>query len=602
MPYCVLLWNMTRFPFVRPRCTILLYACLRAQVKSSEELEYDRNWRNLPGVFESQAKSRYTLQKQNRSVNGDIVVASWAAAPSDKLSYFTGETTTTVEGLNCTDEGDAPASKKVYQGDDPWGHVLACEQGPRLTSKSQEQREANLGKPPTTPPTIIMSRSDGKTFLVVEESSSSPSFLYSVWAVVSTNDNSIELHLEFRIAATMRLAEAVVTGVVHGEITGGACFGLLRQYSSVFPSYTDAAVRALPFGEVPDGDSIAPIEDNETIDYGLTISAETLLCFVCVMLLTSVGFVWSICLRSSIGMDVYDRDELIRAVSLHGVAPGGTPPSDIRIFVRREDTGNISVVISDTGEASSACARLFRRGRYVIEDVEPSPVASTVDQYNVGFGGVNVPVGRRTAWLEGVGTGVSRRFPGPNGDFQYPTCVALSASPVPSNAASTVSTPITSPVRRELEMRGGAGLIVNASDLFDIAYSSGDSPEETPNGMHTARYRGTASRSETLRLYSADVAIERPTLAVSQTTSASDIETPQLSNRSVGNDEVSMHNLSLESKAPIRRGRTRVRGLLDTPVFDSEDDTEECMSSSENLNEETKERSPSDERRSVEAE
>lgn len=557
------------------------------------DLDYDGKWLDLAGMSKERANSRYTLLGNGKHVDGNIVVANWNIDMKN-LFYYAGENVTTVTGVNCTGGGDARDRKGVYLGEDLWGSVFTCDNGPSLTQNTTSETKS------VTPPAIIMKRDvDGKEFLIVEESSSSPSFMYSVWNFnVGTND-SIELHPMFQIAATMRLAEAVVTGIVHGETTGGGCFGLLRRYSEMVSAYKPDAVRAVPFGECPDGGSDTLIEIMEAIDYGLKISPNVLLCFVLVLLLTSIGVVWSVCLRSSIGMDVYDRDELIRAVSLHGVAPGGTPPSDIRIFVRREDAGNISVVISDTGTANNACARLLRRGGEVVEDVEPSPVAATVDQYNRGFGGPDVPVGPRTVWLEGVRTGMGRPLPGPNGNYHYPSTFALSASPVPSTAGSLVSTPIHTPSRRARVMRGGGGFALGRgpSEMFDSAFSSSNSPEETPRGMQTARHGGDRSSAGASGRYPARVGGERPALAVSQATSASDIEMPPLSEHSFGNGEMVLSPVLVHSTPPRKRGLSRSRGKLGHLGQESEDDTEESSPPPDNLHEDTTECSPASETR-----
>lgn len=75
-----------------------------------------------------------------------------------------------------------------------------------------------------------------------------------------------------------------------------------------------------------------------------------------------------------------------------------------------------------------------------------------------------MPVGPRTMWLGGMRTATSRSFPGRNGDFQYPTSVALTASPVPSDAGSLGGTPVSgrSPLWRHGEVtaspaQAGAG-------------------------------------------------------------------------------------------------------------------------------------------------
>lgn len=122
-----------------------------------------------------------------------------------------------------------------------------------------------------------------------------------------------------------------------------------------------------------------------------------------------------------------------------------TKPSAIRIFVRKEDSGGLTVVVSDAGGDNdrSGLKGLFRRGGTVVETTDPAPVADTLPQYNDGFGGVSVPVGPRTVWLGGVRTGMGRAFPGREGNFHYPASVALSASPVPSDAGGSLAgTPV----------------------------------------------------------------------------------------------------------------------------------------------------------------
>lgn len=554
------------------------------QIKSREDLQYDGEWRNLPGIFERRAKSRYTLKKGNRHIDGGIVVAYWHSEPDDRLFYYTGETSTTVEGLTCMDDGDTDP-RDVYHGVDKWGSTFSCEQGPSLTPNVQNQ----LGKQHVAPPTIFMNRlDDQKVFLIVEESSSYPSFMYSVWSASTNDSNSTELQHEFHIAATMRLAEAVVTGIVHGETTGGGCFGLLRQYSYRFSSYDKEAVRAFPFGESPGGDSNANIQDMETLEYGLQMDTKALMCFVSLVLLTSIGVAWSFCLRSSARMDVYDRDQIIRAVCFHGVASERTLPPDIRIFVRKEDTGNVRVVISDTEKAHTACAQFFRGRGKVVERVESYPVEAAVDQYNHDFGGAHVPVGSRKVWLEGVRAGLSRACRGPNVEFN-PTSVALSESPAPSIARSLVSTPILSPSRRALVPRDVAGTEAGAgvSAMLDRETSTGDSPEEAPNDTRTAVYGSATASAAASRPQNAAVGGDRPEFSVSQATPASDIEMPESSGRIARNVEPNIPPMIPDREPPERRGLTYGRCQREPLAQDSEEGTEESMPSFEKLNMET---------------
>ena len=112
--------------------------------------------------------------------------------------------------------------------------------------------------------------------------------------------------------------------------------------------------------------------------------------------------------------------------------------------------------------------------------------------------------------------------------------------------------------------------------MFDTEYPSGDTPEETPNGMRGARFGSAIAGSGVPGAQLAALDGERPTLAVSQATSASDIEMPNLSDRSIGNGELGMSPVSQDWKPTARRGIMRDRGQLGgfTPQG-SEGDTEE---------------------------
>lgn len=450
----------------------------------------DQDWTDLPNVDEHSAKSRYHMQAKTRYegfINGAISVAFWSTDPATTPSqfYYLNEHAATVKGLECSGGGN-PDVVDVYLGNDTqWGSALECEKGPSLTDDLQVLYDDKA----VTPPTIILTSDNGETFLVVEESSSYPSFLYSVWKAGTESTDSIELQHEFHISATMRLAEAVVTGIVHGgEVSGGSCFGLLRKFSESLESYGSVANRASPFGEHPTGDTV-DIQKLEKVEVGLEIGVNALVCFICIMLLTSIGIAWSFCLRSSIGMDVYDRDELIRAVSISGATADNTSHSEMRIFVRKEDTGNMTVVVNDTDCAQSSCARFLRKGGTVVEDADPAPTVPCVAPCDGGFGGAVVPVGSRTVVLEGVRIRQSRALPGRTGDFHYPTSYSLTASPVPSNANSRSGTPVGCPSPPKLVTRMGRGSKGGrgASVLFDTVYSPSDSDEGETYVTHVTR-------------------------------------------------------------------------------------------------------------------
>lgn len=461
-------------------------------MKPKEDFNYEGDWRKNFNMDKEQALSMYDVKEadtcRNGRYEGKIRVAFWSDDPNEApatLYYNQNKTANaTVKDFRCA-EDQAEKDVKVGEESDPWGTVLTCDNGPMLSTLTELDSDTN------SPPVLIMNHSGGDTYLVVEESSNYPSFLYSVWTNGTRSGDQIELIHEFHIGSTVRLAEAVVTAIVHDKISGRECFMLVRENSENYnhneneeQDDTTSLLRAKPFGEDPTND-LVEIEELEILECGLKLDLKGLICLVFLTLLTTVGIMWSFCLRSSIGMNVYDRDELIRAVSMSAAAKTSPASSAIRIFVRKEDSGSLSVVISDTGDAETGCRRMLRRGGSAVEDIEPAPNAADVAQFNSGFGGAAVPVGRPTVWLEGVRTGMGRPLPGRNGDFCYPESVTLSASAVPSPTCSLVGTPVNgrsplSHVPRDIPMftRGRVG-----SALFNASFSSSDSGEDEPGGM-----------------------------------------------------------------------------------------------------------------------
>lgn len=447
------------------------------------------------------ARSRYHVGINDITVvNGNIEVAYWSTNVNNAPSLFYNVKNATVDSLECS--GGELKNAELYVGDDSsekWGDVVECERGPILTDVLNMYPD----KPPS-PPTIILTGPDGDVHVIVEESSTYPSFLYSVWKSEKDVGTSFKLHHQFHIGSTMRLAEAVVTGIVHhGKFaTGGGCFGLVRLFSEINSKYPTDIQRASPFGEHPtvDSSTVTKVSQVENIEDGVEIDLTALVCAVWLMALASIGIAWSILLRSSIGMDVYDRDELIRAVSLPGATADGSP-SAMRIFVRKEDTGNMSVVISETGEKQSGCVRFFGRGAKVAENDNPAPIAGGVAQQDDGAGPGDgpIPTGPRTVWLEGIRTGIGRPFPGREGNFRYPTSFALSASPCHSTVTSLAGTPFRgppslvtpspaflsrTPVSRNRKLWGGRG----ASLLFSSEHGPESSIEEVEDDVEMGSF------------------------------------------------------------------------------------------------------------------
>lgn len=281
--------------------------------------DYDASkWQDLPNVFETEAKSRYFVEdykhyawssREDRYIKGKIVVASWSTEKMPDLSYWgasqDSQGPVTVDNVTCS-SGEPLKDAPVMLDEQRWGSVIECEAGPALVGTTASQ------------PAIILTEDDGDTHVIVEETSNHPSFLYSVWkaagnaTATAASEAGVELEYSFHIASTVRLAEAVVTGIVNGLEGGGACFGLLRAYSTgpdtgeSITGFEDHK-KASPFGEDPEDGKVESLEDVEAITHGMMMNMNALVAFAWLMALSAVGMVWSICLRSSIGMDIYDR-------------------------------------------------------------------------------------------------------------------------------------------------------------------------------------------------------------------------------------------------------------------------------------------------------
>ncbi|CAN0553205.1 unnamed protein product [Ectocarpus sp. 12 AP-2014] len=468
--------------------------------------EYQRDWWNLPNVLETFAKSRYYVEnnkyyawskRKDRYIDGEIVVASWPPDEKpDSLAY--GQSATVmVDGITCSSNGtrdDTTVTRSNEAGDiEEWGTVLECDRGPGMTNGTGKSK-----------PSIVLTAHDGgDTHVIVEETSKHPSFLYSVWnatgdSITAAGDSSVEIAYAFHIASTVRLAEAVVTGIVNGVAGGGggACFGLLRAYSKgndtpEFEQY--GTEKATPFGEDPENGAVDSLNEVETINTGVMMNANAMVAFVWLLVLSFIGFGMTCFLRSKIDMDVYDRDELLRVISLQaqGFPDDPSKHSAMRIYVQREEgSKHVSVVISEAdGNQSDCWGFLWRRGPEVSED--PVPVSDNAPDE---FGGAPLPVGRPRLYIGGMRTGLGRAFPGPMNNFIYPESVAssvtLSGSPVPLPLGPTTASPTLSPA---VAVRGvavpnprpGAPPIPadrGASILFESVFSNSEDDDGDNNG------------------------------------------------------------------------------------------------------------------------
>eukprot|EP00903_Cladosiphon_okamuranus_P017853 g16431.t1 len=449
----------------------------KVQTLEEMDLEYDREWLKLPGMSEFQANSRYYVKdyqefawskKTNTYKSGEIVVASWD--PEDRPSLFYGPAdTVTVKELGCTHGGE-PKGSVMYDGEE-WGDVLECGEGPQVSGQNESSQ-----------PAIILSNNSTGVSVVVEEVGTHPSFLYSVWTAANASSvgaPQVNLTYAFHISSTVRLAEAVVTGIVHGETDGGGCFGLLRAFSRgsdnedtdtpINAPPDDTYERATPFGEKPKDSKVDSLQDVETLEGGVLMTTNALVAFVCLLLLSLVGIGWSVCLKSAAEMDIFDRNELLRVISQQALGEANDPSanSKMRIYVQKERQGDqLSVMVSESDDDHNCCMRFLLR-KEPTASVHPVPAADTMRNALDDHGGARLPQGRPCMLVGGsMRYALGRTFPGRDRNFRYPlsatSSVALSASPVPSalptpinsNAGSATGTPAP----RGLWARRGNGL------------------------------------------------------------------------------------------------------------------------------------------------
>lgn len=428
---------------------------------------------NFEGTFEDgEAKSRYRIGDQR--FKGSILTAWWSTSweETESTLYYGGDSgETTVTQLKCAEDEPLKSALLYVEGtSEPWGTVLECEQGP-LTSSDES----------FSPPTIILERSDGGVHVIVEEDSNYPSFLYSVWTPKgdeSVGDEDVTLGHAFFIASKSRLVEAIITGIVHGVTTGGGCVDLLYQFSDSNPVYNSGnRSRASPFGEHPGNSTVVKNLSNvEPIEEGVSMDTNASICFFWILVISVVGIGWSFCLRSRVGMDIYNRDELIRAVSLPDQYGDGNAVVAMRMFVRKDESGTISVVIEESDGKVGALKwwdsikNVFKRlgGGKVAGSPGDGDAEGDVETGGTSRDGSRTPERPRQVVLEGWRLGASRQFPRSHG----PWAVSLCASPVPS---SLLSSPAVAPTPRRRGFEGmdptRAGIARSELDLSETVVS-----------------------------------------------------------------------------------------------------------------------------------
>lgn len=415
----------------------------RTQVIPKADFECEeKGCRTLSNVYDSYAESMYDVLGSSTCghgpVKGKIRVASWSSVPEEApaLLYYMGGVLPTVNDVQCVDNTQ-PSMMEMYHGGDLWGSVVECMNGPELSRVRDESADNAI----VSPATILLTRSsDKKVYLIVEETSINPSFLYSVWTAGRAYDGYTELHHEFHIAATTRLVEAVVTAVVHGEESGQYAFEMVRMWSECGEQCDNDLRRARPFGEHHTNIPVR-VEILETIECGLESNADAFVCLLYIISLAAVGIATSLWLRCSTGIDVYDRDELLRAVSTPGGNNLATTSSGIRMFVQKEDTGNLSVVIRDKTNDQPVHPRIVRMGVVNLEeDVESGRIEDDVSLSMRISGRSSRLEGSQTAWAPEQQSSTAKQF------FEWtdnsPTVVAQSISPTPTSSDELTITPV----------------------------------------------------------------------------------------------------------------------------------------------------------------
>ncbi|CAN0217010.1 unnamed protein product [Pylaiella littoralis] len=384
---------------------------------------------------------------------GNTVFASWSPDTSgiaSGLFYDVDNGQATVLDVGCSTSPTRTSALYVSaEESSKWGDVTECDSGPTLVNATGDSG---------SPPIILLNSTDGVVHIIVEEESSYPSFLYSVWTPGEILPGRAELNHLFYISSTTRLVEAVVTGVANGVFTGGGCVDLLTKFSVENAEYPmGSAQRVSPFGEHPSSSSVETLDMVEPIVAGVLVSNLGTVCGVMLLVVTGVAFAGCLFCHSRKSLDVYNRDQLIRAISFPNGEGTNGEPAAMKIFVRQEQGNAFSIVISDYGE-NRGCSGLKQR-ILGSAGAESAAVEESTRTRGLSRSG-SFPVSSRELTFEGV-------RPALNGDVevqqqqrrsQPPSrrgsrIVALSASPVPSARAAETSRTAT-PRSRTATPRG----------------------------------------------------------------------------------------------------------------------------------------------------
>eukprot|EP00752_Nemacystus_decipiens_P015749 g14061.t1 len=372
-------------------------------------------------------------------VLGNTIFAAWSPEASriaSGLFYDVDDGQALVSEVACSTPSRMGALYVSVAETSKWGDVTECESGPRLLNASEADR--------SSPPTILLNSTESVVHLIVEEESSYPSFLYSVWQPGDVRPQEegggMELNHVFYISSTTRLVEAIVSGVANGVLTGGGCVDLLTKYSVANSTYSlNGAQRVSPFGEHPRSSSVESLDQVEPIVAGVLVSNIGTVCGVMLIVVTGAAFAGCLLCHSRRSLDVYNRDQLIRAISLPSGEGADGKPAAIKIYVRQEQDNAFSIVISDDG-VYRGCAGLKKR---LTSNMNYDTAVAEQGQGSMrGRGSISrsgaLPVGSRELTFDGVRpalgdleTQTQQRRPPASPARRAPTVVSLVASPVP---------------------------------------------------------------------------------------------------------------------------------------------------------------------------
>ncbi|CAM9916330.1 unnamed protein product [Ectocarpus fasciculatus] len=363
-------------------------------------------------------------------IRGNTVFASWSPQSSriaSGLFYDVDDGQAIVSEVACSTPSRTGSLYITAEESNKWGDVSECESGPSLVNASADDR--------ASPPVILLNSTAGEVYLIVEEESSYPSFLYSVWMPGEVTPQEAQLNHVFYVSSTTRLVEAIVSGIANGIANGGGCFDMLTKYSVQNATYSlNGALRVSPFGEHPRSSSVESLDQVEPIVAGVLVSDMGTVCGAMLIVVTGAAFAGCLCCHSRKALDVYDRDQLIRAISLPSGEGADGKPAAIKIYVRQEQDNAFSIVISDDG-VYRGCAGLKKR---LLASMKNDSSALENSVHSMSGSGV-LPLGTRELTFDGVRSSMGDS----DGHQQHAEPdINQRCSPVP------VPTPARTPARR----------------------------------------------------------------------------------------------------------------------------------------------------------